>query len=69
MYYDYYIRAFRSNRGSSPTLSSHSSRPSFDTLAEMIDDTLMTNPQSHAAAKKSSCPRWSTLRHNRRIRN
>ena len=42
----------RSNKGPIPTPSNHASRPSFDTLADMINDTLEESPQSHAEAKK-----------------
>jgi len=54
MYYDHYIRAFRANKGRIPTPSNHASRPSFDTIADMVNDTLMEAPQSHADAKKNA---------------
>ncbi|KAF8968556.1 hypothetical protein BDZ97DRAFT_1799021 [Flammula alnicola] len=54
MYYDHYIRAFRANRARIPTPSNHASRPSFDTITDMIDDTLVEAPQSHADAKKNA---------------
>ncbi|KAF8905958.1 hypothetical protein CPB84DRAFT_1813942 [Gymnopilus junonius] len=52
MYFDHYIRAFRANKGPIPTPSNHASRPSFDTISDMINDTLIEAPQSHADAKK-----------------
>ncbi|KXN80608.1 hypothetical protein AN958_09646 [Leucoagaricus sp. SymC.cos] len=54
MYYDHYIRAFRANKGRIPTPSNHASRPSFDTIADMINDTLVDAPQSHSDAKKNA---------------
>ncbi|KAF5354223.1 hypothetical protein D9756_007008 [Leucocoprinus leucothites] len=53
-YFDHYIRAFRTPKGPIPTPSSHPSRPSFDTIADMINDTLVEAPQSHADAKKNA---------------
>ncbi|KAF8147267.1 hypothetical protein B0H34DRAFT_785840 [Crassisporium funariophilum] len=52
MYYDHYLRTFRANKGRTPTPSNHASRPSFDTVAHMINDTLDDAPQSHSTAKK-----------------
>jgi len=53
MYFDHYIRPFRSNKGRTPIRSSRPSPPSFDTISDMInDDTLVEVPQSHADAKK-----------------
>ncbi|KDR83077.1 hypothetical protein GALMADRAFT_221057 [Galerina marginata CBS 339.88] len=54
MYYDHYLRAFRANKSQAPTPSNHSSRrsESFDTVADMVGDTLTSAPQSHATAKK-----------------
>jgi len=43
----------RANKGRIPTPSNHASRPSFDTIADMVNDTLMEAPQSHADAKKN----------------
>ena len=42
----------RANKGPIPTPSNHPSRPSFDTVADMLNDTLEDAPQSHSAAKK-----------------
>ena len=69
LYYDHYIRAcrfqgfysacfltqspVRANKGRIPTPSNHASRPSFDTMADMINDTLTVAPQSHSTAKKN----------------
>lgn len=69
MYFDYYIRAcmfvslfvqydltwslVRANKGRIPTPSNHASRPSFDTIADMINDTPVEASQSHATAKKN----------------
>lgn len=54
MYYDHYIRAFRTNRGHIPTPSNHESRPSFDKIADMTKTTMvLMAPQSHADAKKN----------------
>ena len=43
----------RANKGRIPTPSNHASRPSFDMIADMVNDTLMEAPQSHADAKKN----------------
>ncbi|KAH9482082.1 hypothetical protein JR316_0004177 [Psilocybe cubensis] len=52
MYFDHYIRAFKAKKGRTPTPSSHASRPSFDTIQDMIKDTLVEAPQSHRQAKQ-----------------
>jgi len=52
MYFDHYVRAFRANKGRIPTPSNHASRPSFDTMADMLNDILENSPQSHSTAKK-----------------
>ncbi|KIJ23301.1 hypothetical protein M422DRAFT_196102, partial [Sphaerobolus stellatus SS14] len=57
IYYDHYIRAFRSNKGKIPTPSNHASRPSFDTLADMIKDLLEEAPQNHSGAKANALVR------------
>ncbi|KJA16259.1 hypothetical protein HYPSUDRAFT_147992, partial [Hypholoma sublateritium FD-334 SS-4] len=54
MCYDHYIRAFRANRGCAPTPSNHASRAAFDTIADMINDTIVDAPQSHANAKQNA---------------
>jgi len=54
MYYNHYIRAFRANKGRTPIPTNHASRLSFDTIADMINDTLVEAPQSHAYAKKNA---------------
>jgi hypothetical protein len=41
----------RANRSPIPTPSNHESPPSFDTLADLIKDTLVDAPQSHTDAK------------------
>ena len=41
----------RSNKGPIPTPSNHASRPSFDTVVDMTNDTLVEAPQSHRGAK------------------
>ncbi|KDR73312.1 hypothetical protein GALMADRAFT_270137 [Galerina marginata CBS 339.88] len=51
-YFDHFIRAFRANRGRTPTPSNHASPRSFDTVADMVNDTLEHAPQSHSTAKK-----------------
>lgn len=43
----------RASKGRIPTPSNHASRPSFDTMADMISDTLAVAPQSHSTAKKN----------------
>ncbi|KAF8872013.1 hypothetical protein CPB84DRAFT_1899544 [Gymnopilus junonius] len=52
MYFDHYIRAFRANKGPIPTPSNHASWPSFNMISDMINDTLIEAPQSHADTKK-----------------
>jgi hypothetical protein len=42
----------RSNKGRTPVPSNHASRPFFDTIADMINDTLEEAPQSRATAKR-----------------
>lgn len=51
-YFDHFIRAFRSNKGRIPTPSNHASRPSFDTLADMMTDILEEASPNHSNAKK-----------------
>ena len=41
----------RKNRGTEPILSNYMSRPAFETIAAMINDTLLTAPQSDETAK------------------
>ncbi|KXN81616.1 hypothetical protein AN958_04110 [Leucoagaricus sp. SymC.cos] len=53
MYYDHYIRAFRANKGRIPTPLNYASRPSFDTITDMINNTWVDAPQSHSDAKKN----------------
>ncbi|KAF5354230.1 hypothetical protein D9756_007002 [Leucocoprinus leucothites] len=53
-YFDHYIRAFRASKGPIPTPSNYPSRPSFGKIADMINDTLVEAPQSHADAKKNA---------------
>ena len=43
----------RANKGCIPTPSNHASCPSFDTMADMINDTLTVASQSHSTAKKN----------------
>ncbi|KIJ27250.1 hypothetical protein M422DRAFT_37885 [Sphaerobolus stellatus SS14] len=57
IYYNHYIRAFRSNKGKVPAPSNHASRPSFDTLADMIKDLLEEAPQNHSGAKANALVR------------
>ena len=40
------------NEGRISTPSNHASRPSFDTVVDMLSDTLEDAPQSHSTAKK-----------------
>ena len=42
----------RADKGRTPVPSNHTSRPSFDTIVDMIGDTLDDAPRSHAPAKK-----------------
>ncbi|KIJ46274.1 hypothetical protein M422DRAFT_165576 [Sphaerobolus stellatus SS14] len=53
-YYKCFIRAFRVNKGRTPIPSNHPSRPSFDTLADMIKGILEEAPRSHATAKEQA---------------
>ncbi|GBE88143.1 hypothetical protein SCP_1203730 [Sparassis crispa] len=57
MYFDHYVRAFRSNKGPTPTPSNHASRPSLDTMADMIKDCLEEAPQGHSTAKNKALVR------------
>jgi hypothetical protein len=43
----------KTNKGRTPTPSSHASRPSFDTLKEMIKAMVVEAPQNHQQAKKN----------------
>ncbi|TFK31757.1 hypothetical protein BDQ12DRAFT_707890 [Crucibulum laeve] len=53
-YYNFYIKAFRSNKGRTPAPSSHPSRRSFDNLKDIIGGTLVEAPQSHVNAKANA---------------
>ena len=41
------VLSVRANRARIPTSFNHASPPSFDTIADMIDNTLLEAPQSH----------------------
>jgi hypothetical protein len=47
-----FIFSVRSNKGRTPNPTNHASRPSFDTIADMISDCMEEAPQGHASAKK-----------------
>jgi len=49
----------RANKDWTPTPSGHSSRPSFDTLADMLKDALMPATPSNATAKRRVSPLYS----------
>ncbi|KAF9550037.1 hypothetical protein CPC08DRAFT_699393 [Agrocybe pediades] len=55
MYYDHYLRAF--NKSGTPIPSKDASRPSFETMDDMIKDCLEDVPVSHAIAKKQALAR------------
>ncbi|KIJ47305.1 hypothetical protein M422DRAFT_164180, partial [Sphaerobolus stellatus SS14] len=57
MYYNHYIGAFRFNKGKISTPSNDSSRPSFDTLADMAKHLLEKAPQNHSGAKNKALVR------------
>ncbi|KIJ23303.1 hypothetical protein M422DRAFT_276150, partial [Sphaerobolus stellatus SS14] len=57
MYYNQYIGAFRFNKEKIPTPSNDSSRPSFDTLADMAKHLLEEAPQNHSGAKNKALVR------------
>ncbi|KAF5310633.1 hypothetical protein D9619_008090 [Psilocybe cf. subviscida] len=50
-------RAFKAAKGQTPAPSNHASRPSFDTLSDMIKDYLEPAPLSHTTAKKNALAR------------
>ncbi|KIL65193.1 hypothetical protein M378DRAFT_546547 [Amanita muscaria Koide BX008] len=47
LYYNHALRVFRAAKGRTPAQSSHPSRPSFGTLADLIKAKLQDAPQSH----------------------
>jgi len=49
----------RASKRGTPTSSNHPSRPSFDTLADMLNDSLIPATPSHATAKKKVDFLWS----------
>ncbi|KIJ55227.1 hypothetical protein M422DRAFT_23837 [Sphaerobolus stellatus SS14] len=55
LYYEHFIRAFRSNKDEIP--SNHSSLASFDTIADMTKDLLEEAPQNLSNAKKRALVR------------
>ncbi|TFK66209.1 hypothetical protein BDN72DRAFT_844621 [Pluteus cervinus] len=56
-YYNHFIRLFRANEGPILQPANCESRPSFDTMADMIGDFLAPATQSHASAKRRALVR------------
>ncbi|KAI6162724.1 hypothetical protein EDD17DRAFT_1574516 [Pisolithus thermaeus] len=56
-YYNFFVRLFKANEGSTPVTSSYPSRRSFDRLADMIENMLQEAPQSPQTAKKRALVR------------
>ncbi|KAF8576970.1 hypothetical protein K439DRAFT_591408 [Ramaria rubella] len=55
-YIDRYLRVFRQNKGRTPVVASHPSRPSFDAIQEKLKLLLECPPKDHSDAKAAWKP-------------
>ncbi|KAI6033301.1 hypothetical protein EDC04DRAFT_3115023 [Pisolithus marmoratus] len=57
LYYGFFVQLFKANKGPTPMPSVHSSRRSFDNLADMVGSILQEAPKDHRTAKKHALAR------------
>ncbi|KAF8883806.1 hypothetical protein BD779DRAFT_1394074, partial [Infundibulicybe gibba] len=57
LYLEHFVRSFWKAKGPTPVPSRHQSRPSFNTIQDMIKERLIPYPKNHQEAKRSALAR------------